>query len=255
MFSDVSTKFLVVLSIIATALAGGAFALSWQPSNHFFDFSPSNDGYVAPRNVSRLIEDTQNSTVVVLCDLAKNEQSLGTGWAIDRTLLKVHVRDTALITNYHVIKECTESPEKITVALLNEKEVAARVIAFDIDNDIAVLETKLEVKPLKLATYTPWPGYWVMALGSAAGYEGSVAFGNVLNTTSEDILITNNISEGNSGGALVDNEGNVIGMVTWGMDFKNDQYNGARILDVFCSSIIECAYESDGEKTWFEYSD
>ena len=252
--NNVENKFLLVLAIISLALAGGAFTLSWQPSNHFFDFSPSNDGYVAPRNVSGLIEDAQNSTVVVVCDLSKDEQSLGTAWAIEKTLLTFNVKNTALITNFHVIKKCVNSPEKLKVALLNEKLVSAKVIEFDSEKDIAVLETKLKVPPLQLATYAPWPGYWVMALGSAAGYEGSVAFGNVLNTTNEDILITNNISEGNSGGALVDNEGNVIGMVTWGMDFKNDQYNGARILDVFCAKIIECAYELNGKKTWFAYS-
>ena len=251
--NNVENRFLMVLAIIGVALAGGAFALSWQPSNHFFDFSPSNDGYVAPKNISGLIEDTQDSTVVVLCDLSKDDQSLGTGWAIEKSVLKFDVEDTALITNFHVIKECVDSPDKLKVALLNEKLVAAKVIEFDSKKDIAVLETKLEVPPLQLATYPPWPGYWAMALGSAAGYEGSVAIGNVLNSTDDDVLITNNISEGNSGGALVDNEGKVIGMVTWGMDFKSDQYNGARILDVFCAKIIECSYEFDGKKTWFEY--
>ncbi len=39
------------LGVFGDVLAGGAFALSLQPSNHFFDISPSNDGYVAPRNV------------------------------------------------------------------------------------------------------------------------------------------------------------------------------------------------------------
>ena len=93
-----------------------------------------------------------------------------------------------------------------------------------------------------------------MALGSAAAYEGSVAFGNVLNVTNEDILITNNISEGNSGGALIDNEGKVIGVVTLGMDYKTDQYNGASILDVACVKILKCQYEFDTEKTWFDYN-
>ena len=56
-------------------------------------------------------------------------------------------------------------------------------------------------------------GQWVMAVGSADGYEGSVAFGNVLNVYYNDILITNNISHGNSGGPLIDNEGVVVGVV------------------------------------------
>ncbi len=79
--------------------------------------------------------------------------------------------------------------------------------------------------------------------------------GSVLNVTNKDILITNNISEGNSGGALVDNEGKVIGVVTWEMDYTTDQYNGASILDVACSTILKCQYEFDGKDTWFDYNE
>jgi S1-C subfamily serine protease len=92
-----------------------------------------------------------------------------------------------------------------------------------------------------------------MALGSADGFEGSVAFGNVLNLAYNDILITNNISQGNSGGPLVDNEGAVVGIVSWGRDIE--QYNGAKSLDAFCAKILECQYKFDTEKTWWDYSD
>jgi hypothetical protein len=42
--------------------------------------------------------------------------------------------------------------------------------------------------------------------------------------------------------------------VTWGMDYKTDQYNGASILDVACIKILKCQYEFDTEKTWFDYN-
>jgi S1-C subfamily serine protease len=91
-----------------------------------------------------------------------------------------------------------------------------------------------------------------MAFGSADGYEGSVAFGNVLNVYGNDLLITNNLSSGNSGGPLIDNEGNVIGVTTWSS--RTQQYNGAVSLDAFCVKILDCQYEYDGEKTWWDYS-
>jgi S1-C subfamily serine protease len=92
-----------------------------------------------------------------------------------------------------------------------------------------------------------------MALGSADGYAGSVAFGNVINSNRTEILVTNNISNGSSGGPLVDNEGNVVGVITWSLD--EQQYNGAVSLNAFCVKILECKYEYDGDKTWWEYLD
>jgi hypothetical protein len=41
-----------------------------------------------------------------------------------------------------------------------------------------------------------------MAFGSADGYEGSVAFGNVLNFYGTDLLITDTLSSGNIGKLL-----------------------------------------------------
>ena len=251
---ELNIKFVAFLAIMATPLAAGAFLMSWQPSNHFFDFSPTNDGFVVPRDISKTIDKTQESTVSVSCSVSKKDSWIATGWAIDSDLLQISSKKTTVMTNFHVIENCIDGRGNVTIARLFKKEEQAQILSFDKKADLAVLTTDIELKPLELSTSTPWPGYWVMALGSADSYQGSVAFGNVLNVTVKDILITNNISEGNSGGPLVDNEGKVIGIVTWGMDYKKRQYNGARILDVFCQKIIACEYEFDGEKTWFDYN-
>ena len=64
-----ANKFVAFLAIIATPLAAGAFLLSWEPSNHYFNFAPEYDGYVAPRDISGVVDDTQASTVTVYCYL------------------------------------------------------------------------------------------------------------------------------------------------------------------------------------------
>lgn len=186
--------------------------------------------------------------------ITKKDGWSGTGWTIDSELLNTPTSKTAIMTNFHVIKDCINNRGEVTISLPYKKEKPAQILSYDKENDLAVLTTDVKLPTLELSENVPWPGYWVMALGSAGAYEGSVSFGNVLNVTIEDILITNNISEGNSGGALVDNEGKVIGIVTWGMDYKTQQYNGARILDVFCKKILKCKYEFDNEKTWFDYT-
>jgi S1-C subfamily serine protease len=52
------------------------------------------------------------------------------------------------------------------------------------------------------------------------------------------VLITANISHGNSGGPLVDNEGNVFGTNSWGA--TGEQYNGAVSLDAMCVKVMKC---------------
>ena len=142
-----------------------------------------------------------------------------------------------------MIEDCIDEGT-VTVAELYEKEVRATIIKWDKKNDLAVLATVLKLEPLELSDATPWPGYWVMAYGSASGFEGSVAFGSVLNLLVDEVLITANVSGGNSGGPLVDNEGRVVGTVSW--NSKRNQFNGAMSLDAMCRKIIEC----DGETYW-----
>jgi S1-C subfamily serine protease len=250
-----SNKFVALLAIIALPLAAGAFLLSWAPSNQFFGFSPKNDGYVEPRDISKMIEDSQESTVTVFCSISERKGSQGTGWAIDSKVLQVSSSRTTVMTNHHVIDDCIGQKGEVTISRLYKKEKPASILYFDEINDLAILETDLKLPTLKISDNYMWPGYWVMTLGSAAGYEGSVSFGNIINVLNEDILITNNISEGNSGGPLIDNEGKVVGIVTWGSELKSQQFNGAKSLDTFCSKIIRCEFEIDGVKTWYDYKE
>ena len=239
-----ANKFIAAIVIVTAPFAMGAFFLAWAPSAQFAASNPEYDGYVQPRSIEKLVERTQDSTVTVFCRTGKDLMSLGTAWAIDLENGQDKKYPTTLITNHHVIEDCIPAGGKLTVAELYKKEVPAEIVKWDKKNDLAVLATGLKLKTLQLSEFDPWPGYWVMALGSADGYEGSVAFGSVLNSNVDEILITANISGGNSGGPLVDNEGRVVGIVTWAS--TKEQYNGAVSLNMMCRKIIEC----DGETYW-----
>ncbi|CAB4818602.1 unannotated protein [freshwater metagenome] len=239
-----SNKFIAFVAIVATPFALGAFLLAWAPAQQFSETDPKKDGYVQPRSISDLVDKTQASTVTVFCEPDKKGFIQGTAWALDLPNGVEEDFPTTLITNHHVIERCIGLDGKLTVALPYKKKVATQIVKWDKVNDLAVLATKLELDPLELSTYEPWPGYWVMALGSADGFEGSVAFGSVLNSTDYELLLTTNISHGNSGGPLVDNEGKVVGVVSWRS--KTEQYNGAMSLNAFCAEILEC----DGKFYW-----
>ena len=246
-------KFVAYLVIIAAPFALGTFFLTWAPSAQFASEDPAGDGYVPPRSIEQLVERTQESTVTVWCEPKKGKVSQGTAWAIELVTDVSKEYPTSLITNHHVIEDCIDGAGVVTINRLYEDEVAAVIVKWDEENDLAVIATEIELPALELSDNVPWPGYWMMALGSADGYEGSVSFGNVINTNTAEILITNNISPGSSGGPLIDNEGYVVGVTSWGLEIE--QYNGAKSLDAFCAKILECEYEWEGTKTWWDYKD
>jgi S1-C subfamily serine protease len=247
-----SNKFIAFLAIIATPFALAAFFMTWAPSAQYLNEDPAGDGYVPPRSIAQLVDSTQESTVTVWCDPAPSKGAQGTAWAIKLETTRSEEYPTTLITNHHVIEDCIGVEGSVWIALPYEKQFEAVIVKWDKDNDLAVIATDKKLPALGLSDNPPWPGYWVMALGSADGFEGSVSFGNVLNTSQYEVYITNNLSHGNSGGALIDNEGFVIGVTTWG--HKVEQYNGAVSLDAFCVKILDCQYDFEGEKTWWDYS-
>jgi S1-C subfamily serine protease len=238
-----ANKFIAFIVIVAAPFAMGAFFMAWSPSQQYQLTDPRRDGYVQPRDINSIVNHTTRSTVSVFCDVPKM-QSIGSAWAVKLEEKKYRNYEQVYITNYHVVEDCLGKEKYLTIARAYKKKIPARTLTLDKKNDLAVLVSDLKVPSLKLSENSPYPGYWVMTSGSADEFEGSISFGAVLNTTPTEILITANVSHGNSGGPLIDNEGKVIGTVSWSN--KMEQYNGAMSLDAMCSKILTC----DGEYFW-----
>ncbi len=141
--------------------------------------------------------------------------------------------DGMIITNNHVVAEQTQSGEiqfdSITVTLATGEELPARVVGRDPLTDLAVI--KVEKTGLPAATFLQdfnevKIGEYAIAIGSPLGYENSVTLGIVSGVSRDirdaigpeglalvDLIQTDAaISPGNSGGALVDARGRVIGI-------------------------------------------
>ena len=209
---------------------------------------PAHDGYVSPRSPGDVVDMVQKSVVKVICDDNPNDDGYwyGSGWAIDlKPSSKAY--KTSIITNHHVIEDCLNGKGTVQIEDFDGKLFKAVIDVYDEENDLAKISTAAKLDPLKLSPNDPWPGYWVMTFGSPDEFSGSVSVGTVMNVTTAEVLITANISHGNSGGPLVDNEGLVIGTNSWGM--KGEQYNGAMSLDAMCAKILKCKY-AKGKEFW-----
>jgi Do/DeqQ family serine protease len=132
--------------------------------------------------------------------------------------------DGYVVTNNHVVADADE----ITVTLNNKKDFKARVIGKDPSTDLAVL--KIEGKSFPYLTFANSDdlhlGQWVLAIGYPLGLETTVTSG-IISAKSRSLGINSRqsnapvesfiqtdaaVNPGNSGGALVNTDGNVIGI-------------------------------------------
>ena len=140
----------------------------------------------------------------------------GSGFAISHA--------THIITNAHVVAQC-----KSLRVLSGAQQASARVLAIDVDADLAVLKTSLSVPKTMAMRSSPALrlGESVIAFGfpltGALSQGGNLTTGNVsalagLRDDPKYIQVTAPVQPGNSGGPLLDGGGNVIGVITAKLD-------------------------------------
>lgn len=134
--------------------------------------------------------------------------------------------DGYIVTNNHVISKA----EKIEVTLNNNEKYTAKVIGSDESTDLALL--KIDAKELHAITFGDSDalkiGEWVLAVGNPFGFTSTVTAGivsakarNIGEATSQransiDSFIQTDaaVNQGNSGGALVNINGELVGINT-----------------------------------------
>jgi S1-C subfamily serine protease len=131
--------------------------------------------------------------------------------------------DGMVFTNSHVV----ENADKIMVSLLNENEIEGFLIGKDPDTDLAILKIYTEgYSVAKLGDADQLKiGQFIIAIGNPYGYQHTVttgvvsALGRTLRTQSGrlvDNVIQSDaaLNPGNSGGPMINMEGEVIGVNT-----------------------------------------
>ena len=162
-----------------------------------------------------LVERLQPSIVSVLVQSgAGSGQGSGVVWDGDAGLI---------VTNNHVV----EGASSVQVQLASGEQVPAQVRATDPETDLAVLDVERSDLPAaEFAEELPRVGELAIAIGNPLGFENTVTAGIVSalhrNLGEEsafvDLIQTDApISPGNSGGALVNGDGQVIGINSAGI--------------------------------------
>ena len=187
-------------------LIGRPSAASTSPAVATTPISTSTAGLAA------VVKNVQPSIVTVTVD-GDNQTSLGSGVVVGS--------DGLILTNNHVIT----SQGTVSVRLSSGKTVPAKVVATDTTHDLALVQaTGLSgLTPVTFGTNSSVAvGDTVLAFGAPLGLENTVTSGIVsavdrsVDTGTEKLtgLFQTDaaINEGNSGGALVDTSGHVIGI-------------------------------------------
>ena len=132
-------------------------------------------------------------------------------------------KDGYIITNNHVVEGATE----VTVYLNNNKEMTAKVVGTDPQTDIALL--KIEGDDFPYLTFgnsdALQVGEWVLAVGNPFNLTSTVTAGIVSAKNRGNIIggdlgiqsfiqIDAAVNRGNSGGALVNTKGELVGINT-----------------------------------------
>lgn len=197
------------------------------------------DNKSSNKSVSKMIEDVSPSIVGVInkqkasgiesffggknSGESSDPQESGTGTGV---IYQSNDNSSYIVTNNHVI----EGANEIEVRLHNDKSVKAKLVGTDVMTDLAVLKIDgdYNIEPIKFADSSKVKaGETVFALGNPLGVEFANSVTQGIISSEErtmDVQTSEGVTEatviqtdaainpGNSGGALIDLNGNLIGI-------------------------------------------
>ncbi len=210
----------VVLAGCTGASVGGSSSSTSAPSSSTAAgtlrtaATPSAPVVCRGKSVPQIVQEVQPSVVTV-----RTPKGLGSGI--------VYRRDMILTDQHVVARQEGSAPTypSVEIALADGTTSRGTVVGSDLLTDLAIVRvTGKALPPLTFRTSLPSPGETVLAIGSPLGFSSSVTEGIVSGVGRNlpaaqsgpplvDLIQTDApISPGNSGGALIDTCGHVVGV-------------------------------------------
>jgi serine protease DegQ len=204
---------LAVAALLAAALTGCTLDRGPQarsaPAPVIAQSAPAATG-----NIPEVVRKVEPSVVTIAHDQ-------GTGSGV------VWSKDGVVVTNNHVVQVSGQVVDRVQVAFFDGRRVSGTVRATDPSTDLAVVQVdRKDLKPATFQRALPQVGELAVAVGSPLGFENTVTAGIISGLHREipgsaqqgirslvDLIQTDApISPGNSGGALVNGRGEVVGI-------------------------------------------
>jgi hypothetical protein len=183
-------------------------------------------GWIAPAHADDISASQRGVVRIVVIAPVADQVSVGTGFAVG---------PNRVVTNAHVVALTQRYPDNAVIGVVpseGSKFFSGRVIAYDADRDLALIEfTGVRQPPLTLFKGSPSEGDMLVALGYPATVDLASAesardyitpmspvrtqggFSGMRSIRGIGMLVhTANIGRGNSGGPLLDRCGRVLGV-------------------------------------------
>jgi hypothetical protein len=163
-------------------------------------------------DVKDVFDQARPSVVLIVAyDSNDQPQGIGSGFFVDD--------GKSIATNYHVIANAKDLKIKSSDGQVGN---VLSILGINEKNDLALLEVDIQGQPLKLSMDQPDIGEDILAIGNPSGLEGTVSTGIVSGIRTEEgsqyFQITAPISPGSSGGPIIDENTQVIGVASFYLD-------------------------------------
>lgn len=141
------------------------------------------------------------------------------------------------ITNYHVIDGNMNVIDNVIVKTFDDISSTYEIVSYDNELDLALIKfeklDRASIDPLSIKVDDTQVNDIVIAVGNPTGQIGTMTYGFIESiTTLKELELTHQVYEhnaplyyGSSGGALIDLNGNLIGINTWTL---NESYYSIR---------------------------
>ena len=180
-----------------------------------------NGNEITSLSVEDIVENTKDTVVEISTSTTQMHPFIGQYVVEGAGSGVVFSKDGLIVTNHHVIADATE----VKVTLANGKIYEAKIIASDIQSDLAVL--RINEKNLKSAilgnSENMRVGESIYAIGNPLGNLGGTVTEGILSAKDREISIDGQpmtllqisaaINPGNSGGGLFNSKGELVGIV------------------------------------------